>query len=86
MILIKSLIELKEIIFKYLYLYEYLDNMNTEININDEVEFWVPYPNKPPLQKGKIVTMGEKNMVVVSEETNKEWVLNIKNGLYTKAV
>lgn len=60
--------------------------MDTEISINDEIEFWVPHPNKPPLQKGKIVIIGEKNMVVVSEETNKEWVLNIKNGLYTKAI
>ena len=42
--------------------------MDNEILIGSKIEFWVPYPNKPPLQIGKIITIGKKNMVVVSEE------------------
>ena len=58
--------------------------MDNEILIGSKIEFWVPYPNKPPLQSGKIITIGKRNMVVVSEDTHKEWVLNIKESLYTK--
>lgn len=60
--------------------------MDTEISINDEIEFWVPHPNKPPLQKGKIVIIGKTHMVVISEDDKKEWVLSIKNSLYTKKI
>ena len=51
-----------------------------EIGVN--IQFWVPYPNMPPLQKGTVINIKDNYMKVISNVDNKEWDLNITYGLY----
>ena len=56
---------------------------NKTMKIDDEITFWVPYPNMPPSQKGKVVNVKDSYMTVISKTDGKEWTINIRHGLYS---